>query len=149
MLWYHRTSLPRAESILPNGFSAGRSGGVDVIKYPARLWANRTGREKVWSSNDEKLRDGLWADAMLVIKIPDHVVWKNDLLRGSRRADKVARLPAQVINAYPRKLQAHQYEGDTREDLAEYAENLERGGKPKGAAAVREAIRVLTGWGLL
>src|SRR5262249_30609194 len=136
-----------ADSILQNGFSADRSEGYYVVQYPDTVWTER--KEAVWSSADERLQDRLWADAILVIDIPDQVVWQNDLRKGARREDRVALLPPEVLNAYPRRLQAHAHEGETRAELMEYAAELDRGGKPKGAAAVRAAIDVLTRWGQL
>jgi hypothetical protein len=102
----------------------------------------------VWSSVDERLKDGLWADAILAIDIPDAVVWQNDLLKEARRADSKARLPLEVLKSYKPCLLAHEYEEDTRADLMEYAAELAEG-KPEGAAAVRAAIDVLTRWGKL
>src|SRR5262249_39895128 len=98
---------------------------------------------------DERYRDGLWADAILEIDIPDDVVWENDLLGGARQADKKARLPPAVLNRYrPPRLQAHEYKEDTRAEPVEYAAALE-GDKPEGAEAVRAAIDVLTRLGQL
>jgi hypothetical protein len=103
----------------------------------------------VWCSVDEHLRDGLWADAILAIEIPDEDVWQNDLLKEERRADSVACLPPEVLNRYRRGLQAHEYEGDSREDLMKLVADPEGGSDPKGAAAVRAAVDVLTRWGKL
>ena len=149
MPWHHRTSLASADSILDNRFSAGPSGGVYVVQYPDSVWGDPKRMAAVWYSVDERLRDDLWADAILAIDIPDAVVWQNDLLKEARRADSVACLPPDVLNRYRRWLQAHEYAGDSREDLMKLVADLEGRDDPKGAAAVRAAIDVLTRRGKL
>ena len=125
-------------------FSVDLSEGYFVVQYPDTIWTDRKQMEAVWSSADERLKDGLRADAILVIDIPDQVVWQNDLLQGARRADSVARLPPDVLNKYKPRLQAHAHKGDSPDDLMKEAEELERDGKPEEAAAVRATIDVLT-----
>ena len=111
--WYHRTSDRAADAILQHGFddryARGSTGGIWVADYLPDL-------------QDVNLKDGLGAQVVLEIEIPDDVIERSNL---HPESDRGVFLPADVVNQFPVRVFEHDFEEADEPELLKNASEEE------------------------